>query len=621
MKVGPDGTARVSFDVPAFNGSARVMAVAWTKSQVGQASSDVFIRDPVVAQATLPRFLAIGDRSRFHVEINNVEGDAGDYNLDVDVRGPVTVAAEAARRTIRLTKGQKAQVTIPVTAAGLGTASFGLRLTGGGHDLAQELRVKVLPSSQAVADRNVRPLPAGGSITLSQDLLADMLPGSGAVSVSVSPFAALDVASLLKALDRYPYGCTEQTVSRALPLLYVNRLAAMEHLALDEAAESRVQAAIDKVLTRQGSNGSFGLWSVGGDDLWLDAFVTDFLTRAREAGRQVPTVAYNLALDRLRNQVVNTGSIRAEEASGVAYALYVLARNGRPIMGDLRYLADNKLGDFGSPMAKGHLAAALALLGDRGRSRTRDGRGCDKARERTRRRPVTARLWHEAARRLRPPRAAGRDRRRARRPRPGLDRSRERAQRRPLHLDPGADLDGDGGPGAGQGGRELPARGRRHAPHRRAEPHLARGRPRGEADHHPEPGAGRGPRRDLGLGRADRPTAGAGARLQGRALDLDDEGPADQLRQAEAERALRRASEDERAEGGLRPAPRRRSPAGRRRDREPEPLGRRLDRGLAFTKADLSPVHLDRGTTASWRASIATPARSPSSASPTSSAL
>ncbi len=43
VKVGPDGTARVSFDVPAFNGSARGMAVAWTKSQVGQASSDVFI--------------------------------------------------------------------------------------------------------------------------------------------------------------------------------------------------------------------------------------------------------------------------------------------------------------------------------------------------------------------------------------------------------------------------------------------------------------------------------------------------------------------------------------------------------------------------------------------------
>jgi alpha-2-macroglobulin len=373
VKVGADGTANVSFDVPAFNGGARVMVAAWSKSQVGQVSSDVFIRDPIVAQATLPRFLAVGDRSRFHVEINNVEGEAGDYNLDVDVKGPVTVATEAARRTFRLAKGQKTQVTIPVTSAGLGTASFGLRLTGGGHDLSQEVRVRVLPTNQAIANRSVRPIPGGGSITLSGDLLNDMIPGSGSVAVTVSPFAALDVAALLKALDRYPYGCTEQTVSRALPLLYVNKLASIEHLAMDDSAETRVQTAIEKVLSRQGSNGSFGLWSVGGDDLWLDAFVTDFLTRSREAGRAIPAVAFNLALDRLRNQVVNTGNIRAEEASGVAYALYVLARNGRPIMGDLRYLSDNKLKDFTSPMAKGHLGAALALLGDRGRSRNAFG--------------------------------------------------------------------------------------------------------------------------------------------------------------------------------------------------------------------------------------------------------
>ena len=104
--------------------------------------------------------------------------------------------------------------------------------------------------------------------------------------------------------------------------------------------------AIERVLARQGGNGSFGLWGVGGDDLWLDAFVTDFLTRARERQFAVPQIAFNLALDRLRNQVVNTSEINKEEAAGIAYALYVLARNGRPVMGDLRYLADNKLADF-----------------------------------------------------------------------------------------------------------------------------------------------------------------------------------------------------------------------------------------------------------------------------------
>ena len=37
VTVGPDGTAEVSFDIPAFSGTVRVMAVAWSKDKVGHA--------------------------------------------------------------------------------------------------------------------------------------------------------------------------------------------------------------------------------------------------------------------------------------------------------------------------------------------------------------------------------------------------------------------------------------------------------------------------------------------------------------------------------------------------------------------------------------------------------
>ena len=76
--------------------------------------------------------------------------------------------------------------------------------------------------------------------------------------------------TILKALDRYPFGCSEQITSRAMPLLYVNDLAAENHLALDAGVDQRIKDAIDRLLARQGSNGSFGLWSAGGDDAWLD---------------------------------------------------------------------------------------------------------------------------------------------------------------------------------------------------------------------------------------------------------------------------------------------------------------------------------------------------------------
>ncbi|MFJ5367570.1 alpha-2-macroglobulin family protein [Bosea sp. CER48] len=375
VKVGPDGTAKIDFDMPAFNGSVRVMGVAWSAGRTGQASADVIVRDQIVAQATLPRFLAIGDQSRFHLQVDNVEGPAGSYTVDLDVKGPVLVAADATRRTMQIGAGAKTQMTIPVTAAGLGRAEFDVRVSGpNGIGTVQNLAVRVQPSAATIARRIVRAIPGnGGALTVSSDLLADLVPNSGQVSVSVSPFGSLDVPALLKALDRYPYGCTEQTVSRALPLLAVNQLASLEQLALDDKADERVVNAIERVLARQGGNGSFGLWGVGGDDLWLDAFVADFLTRAREKQFAVPQIAFNLALDRLRNQVVNTSEINKEEAAGIAYALYVLARNGRPVMGDLRYLADNKLGDFATPLARAQIGAALSALGDRGRGRAAFG--------------------------------------------------------------------------------------------------------------------------------------------------------------------------------------------------------------------------------------------------------
>ena len=95
VKVGADGTANVAFDIPGFNGSVRVMAVAWSKAKVGSAEATVIVRDPVVVSATLPRFLALGDRSVLHVDIDNVAGEPGEYKLDLDLHGPLAADADA----------------------------------------------------------------------------------------------------------------------------------------------------------------------------------------------------------------------------------------------------------------------------------------------------------------------------------------------------------------------------------------------------------------------------------------------------------------------------------------------------------------------------------------------
>ncbi|MGO3931033.1 alpha-2-macroglobulin family protein [Rhodopseudomonas pseudopalustris] len=368
VTVGADGTATIDFDIPEFAGTARVMAVAWTATKIGRANTDVTVRDPVVLTTTLPRFLLSGDNGTLTFELDNVEGVAGDYMLDVSTTGPVKMAGQPAT-TLKLAPKQRAVTTLALAASGAGQAQVDVAIKGpNGLALQRHYALDVKPATQILARRSVRTLAKGESLTLGSDVFADFVAGTGAVSVSVGLSTALDAATILKALDRYPFGCSEQITSRALPLLYVNDLAAGAHLAMDSTVDQRIKDAIDRLLARQGSNGSFGLWSAGGDDAWLDAYVTDFLTRAREKGFAVPDVAFKSALDRIRNAVVNAAEPEKDGGRDLAYGLYVLARNGAAPIGDLRYLADTKLNAMATPIAKAQLAAALALVGDRVRA-------------------------------------------------------------------------------------------------------------------------------------------------------------------------------------------------------------------------------------------------------------
>ena len=370
VRVDDQGNASVSFDLPAFNGSVRLTAIAWSKDKIGSAQADVTVRDLVVVAATLPRFLNVGDRSEMHVDLDNVEGEAGDYKLDLDIHGPLTADAIAMTKTVRLDAHQRQSVAMPITAAGVGVAELDLRLTGPKTDLTQHFKLGIASGAPQSYRRTVTPLPPGGSQTISGDLVADFIPGTGSIAISASPFGALDAPALLAALQRYPYGCSEQTVSIAMPLIYVNRLASIEHLGVDPDLDARINQAIERELSRQDASGAFGMWSADSndDDVWLDAFVTDFLTRARERNFAVPGQAFDQALDRLRNEVVNAPEPTKDNSAALAYALYVLARNGRPVIGDLRYLTDAKLDAFTTPLGKAQLAAALAMLGDQARA-------------------------------------------------------------------------------------------------------------------------------------------------------------------------------------------------------------------------------------------------------------
>jgi len=369
VELDAEGKANIAFDIPQFNGTVRVMAVAWTGDAVGHAVADVIMRDPVVITAGLPRFLAPGDASTLRLDVANTDAPDGDYAVSIESIGGLSIDEDGVPQKLTLAGGKRQSFTVPLVAVSAGDATITVKLANdSGTAVEQTLILPVRPAQLPVTTRMVADLKAGGgALRIDRQLLAESLLDGASVSVGVSQAAAFDVPSLLMALDRYPYGCSEQTTSRALPLLYVNEMAAGIGMAGDADLSKRIQDAVYKVLNNQGSSGSFGLWGPGEGDLWLDAYITDFLTRAREQKYDVPQATMDQALANLQNALGYDQDVQSR-GSAMAYALYVLARNKKASVGDLRYYADTKLEEFSSPMAVAQLAAALALYGDAQRS-------------------------------------------------------------------------------------------------------------------------------------------------------------------------------------------------------------------------------------------------------------
>ncbi len=363
VKVGADGKAIISFTIPEFNGTARVMVTAWSAGAVGNLSSDVIIHEPVVAQVSLPRFLDIKDQSRIHVALDNVAGEAGPYQVSLTTSGQFKVPATQAERSVTLAKGGRADFDVPLQALALGDGTVTLQVKGPKFLTTQNLSLSVLPGAPKLYHRESQQLAPGATVQINDQLISEYLPSTGSAAVAVSALGGFDVAALLDQLHSYPWRCSEQTVSRAMPLLLADALPGT--LAREPDSAKIIDRGIARVLSRQNSNGGFGLWDVEEDSsVWLSAYVMDFLTRAQQHGHHVPSLALRTGLNFLSNAVNNAQSVTGKAAPGIAYALYVLARSGKPVMGVLRYDVAAEINAFYTPMARAQLAAALASLGD-----------------------------------------------------------------------------------------------------------------------------------------------------------------------------------------------------------------------------------------------------------------
>ncbi|MBX3102931.1 MAG: alpha-2-macroglobulin family protein, partial [Bacteroidetes bacterium] len=374
LKADMSGTVRYSFDIPQFNGSLRIMAVAWKGNQFGHAEQAMIVADPIVISPGIPRFFSPGDTVQMPVTLTNTTTQHTDVTAVAEVEGPLQLVGPA-QRTLTLRANSEGRLTFRLAAqSAIGEAKIRIRVQGLGEQFWDETEVTVRPPSTLQFNTGAGSLTGGKSeeINLSKD---DFLPASRQARLIVSRNPALQYVKDLGELVRYPHGCLEQTVSQAFPQVYFQDLAA--HIAprgFTGTPAYHVQQAIFKLQSMQTYGGGLTYWP-GGDEegvsWWGSAYAAHFLVEADKAGFEVNRLMLNKLLNYLQQQAGNrslayytflNGQRSRYVSRETIYSLFVLTLSGRKPTGQLNYYRQRM--ETLTPDSRYLLAASYALLGD-----------------------------------------------------------------------------------------------------------------------------------------------------------------------------------------------------------------------------------------------------------------
>jgi uncharacterized protein YfaS (alpha-2-macroglobulin family) len=357
VQAGPDGVAQFPLALPDFDGTLRLMAVGWDGAKTASAAQDITMRDPLIVEPLLPRFLAPGDQARIGVMLQNLELPAGQVSVHLTASGTLGLSGgDPAPLTLAKEQRLVLPVELMVNGTGLGTLTVAADGPSGFH-VTHSATISVHAARGMIAQVTPLTLAPGATQSFAPNSGA-FVPGSWKASASFGLGVRYDAAALVRALEAYPLDCLEQLTSRGLPLAM---LLQGDTAGPDRAG--RLEQTTEAVLDRQRYDGSFGLWSSAGDaQPWLTAYATDFLMRARAAGAAVPSTAVTSALGWLTTEVATPPGSPTDQAAQ-AYALYVLALSGQAPAGAIRVAATN-LDAEPTPLARAQIAAALARLGE-----------------------------------------------------------------------------------------------------------------------------------------------------------------------------------------------------------------------------------------------------------------
>ncbi|NBR84898.1 MAG: alpha-2-macroglobulin [Verrucomicrobia bacterium] len=324
VKTGADGTARVPVKYPdTLTGWKATARAVGSGAQFGIANTTTRTKQPLIVRLQAPRFFVVGDEVVLSAVVNNNTDQPLDVKVSLEAGGsgltflpPSPASGERAG-----VRGRDVVLKVPPNSEGradwkarvVTPGEVWLKTTAVGGKFSDAME-KTYPVHEHGIERFLTKAGKvrGSDITVRLDIPAARKKDTTTLVVQVAPSLAVTMLDALPYLIDYPYGCTEQTMSRFLPSVVTART--LKDLGLQpEDVMSRVfggiearaggaappnlgvkkdlsklnemtDAGLKRLYDFQHGDGGWGWWKEGQSDRWMTAYVVWGLTLAKQSG-------------------------------------------------------------------------------------------------------------------------------------------------------------------------------------------------------------------------------------------------------------------------------------------------------------------------------------------------
>lgn len=364
--VDADTTEReLDYDVPDyFNGALRVMAVAVAEDALGVAEHKTTVRGDFVLSPNAPVMVSPGDEFDVSVGVaNNVKGSGAEAPVTVSVEpsSQLQVVGEA-KQTLKITEMHESVAHFRVKALdqpGSATLRFQAALQDKTAQLAATLSVR--PATPYQTRLSAGTLGHGSQdVPLTRQLYPQYRKAEAGISVLPLGLAH----GLASHLGNYPYDCTEQLASMAMPAIVLGARPEFGYVKAQQGSD--LPGLIAELRARQTSEGSYRYWPGTGSEVveFVSLYAQQVLLEAAERGQSVPQDLVNHGNDYLRELAGRDGDNLDQERDG-AYAIYLLTRQGNVMANEAAALQgrlDERYKNWQQDVTAAYLASAYQLM-------------------------------------------------------------------------------------------------------------------------------------------------------------------------------------------------------------------------------------------------------------------